>query len=109
MTRQSGRTYSSVTMETLDTKWDKTEGLLLGLRRETAGRREATAHRDIKARWETTERTRSKKRPRGGNNREKRVKITKESDPLALYFKQISRYPLLTVQDEQDIGEQIVN
>jgi len=107
MTRQSGKTYSSVTMETLDTKWDKNEGLLLGLRRETAGRRETTAHREIKARWEATERNRSKKRTRDGG-REKRVKITKECDPLALYFKQISRYPLLTVQDEQLIGEQIV-
>jgi len=96
-------------METLDTKWDKNEGLLIGLRRETAGRREPAAHRDIKARWEATERSRTKKRPRSGSSREKRVKITKESDPLALYFKQISRYPLLTVQDEQDIGEQIVN
>jgi len=30
-----------------------------------------------------------------------------ESDPLALYLKQISRYPLLTLEDEQDIGLKI--
>lgn len=30
-----------------------------------------------------------------------------ESDPLAVYLKQISRFPLLTVVQEQDIGEKI--
>jgi len=39
----------------------------------------------------------------------KRSKVIKESDPLALYFKQISKFPLLTVQEEQGIGEKIVN
>jgi RNA polymerase primary sigma factor len=38
----------------------------------------------------------------------KKSKASKETDPLALYFKQISKYPLLTVQEEQSIGEQIV-
>jgi RNA polymerase primary sigma factor len=38
----------------------------------------------------------------------KKTKITKETDPLALYFKQISKFPLLTVQEEQNIGEKIV-
>ncbi|MDR1955527.1 MAG: sigma-70 family RNA polymerase sigma factor [Treponema sp.] len=38
----------------------------------------------------------------------KKVKISKETDPLALYFKQISKFPLLTVQEEQSIGEKIV-
>lgn len=38
----------------------------------------------------------------------KTVKPQKETDPLALYLKQISRFPLLTVQDEQSIGEKIV-
>jgi RNA polymerase primary sigma factor len=38
----------------------------------------------------------------------KKPKPAKESDPLALYFKQISKFPLLTVQDEQAIGEKIV-
>jgi len=39
----------------------------------------------------------------------KKIKEKKESDPLALYFRQISRYPLLTLQEEQNIGEKIVN
>jgi len=39
----------------------------------------------------------------------KRSKIIKESDPLALYFKQISRFPLLTIQEEQSIGEKIIS
>jgi len=38
----------------------------------------------------------------------KSSKQQKETDPLALYLKQISRFPLLTVQDEQAIGEKIV-
>jgi RNA polymerase primary sigma factor len=38
----------------------------------------------------------------------KKLKPAKETDPLALYLKQISRFPLLTVQDEQAIGQQIV-
>jgi RNA polymerase primary sigma factor len=57
------------------------------------------------------EKNRSKKRvqspglPRAG----KKTKSVKESDPLALYFKQISKFPLLTVQEEQGIGEKIVS
>ncbi|MDR1059475.1 MAG: sigma-70 family RNA polymerase sigma factor [Treponema sp.] len=39
----------------------------------------------------------------------KKVKPARETDPLALYFKQISKFPLLTVQEEQLIGEKIVN
>jgi len=39
----------------------------------------------------------------------KRSKIHKESDPLALYFRQISKFPLLTVQEEQGIGEKIIS
>jgi RNA polymerase primary sigma factor len=38
----------------------------------------------------------------------KKMKTVKETDPLALYFKQISNFPLLTVQEEQIIGEKIV-
>jgi RNA polymerase primary sigma factor len=45
-----------------------------------------------------------KKRVRNGSKREKPIK---ESDSLTLYLKQIAKYPLLTVQDEQFIGEQI--
>ena len=40
---------------------------------------------------------------------QKRVKSQKESDPLALYFRQISRFPLLTLQEEQNIGEKIIS
>ena len=39
----------------------------------------------------------------------KRAKAQKESDPLALYFRQISRFPLLTLQEEQNIGEKIIS
>jgi len=39
----------------------------------------------------------------------KRAKTNKESDPLALYFRQISRFPLLTLQEEQNIGEKIIS
>jgi len=37
----------------------------------------------------------------------KKQKHAKETDPLALYLKQISRYPLLTAEEELTIGEQI--
>jgi len=40
---------------------------------------------------------------------QKRIKAQKESDPLALYFRQISKFPLLTLQEEQNIGEKIIN
>ncbi|MDR2247306.1 MAG: sigma-70 family RNA polymerase sigma factor [Treponema sp.] len=39
---------------------------------------------------------------------EKKVKGSKETDPLALYFKQIAKYSLLSVQEEQIIGEKIM-
>jgi RNA polymerase primary sigma factor len=52
-----------------------------------------------------------KKRPKGSAalKNAKKTKTLKESDPLALYFKQISKFPLLTVQEEQSIGEKIVS
>jgi RNA polymerase primary sigma factor len=50
------------------------------------------------------ERIGKRRRPQG----ERRSRQTKESDPLALYFRQISKYPLLTVQEEQSIGKSIV-
>jgi RNA polymerase primary sigma factor len=53
----------------------------------------------------TTDRTRLKKRVRDSSS--KREKPFKENDPLTLYLKQIAMYPLLTVQDEHFIGEQI--
>ncbi|MDR0455530.1 MAG: sigma-70 family RNA polymerase sigma factor [Treponema sp.] len=39
----------------------------------------------------------------------KRTKVFKETDPLALYFRQISNFPLLTIQEEQNIGEKIIS
>jgi len=42
------------------------------------------------------------------NKNHKRIKTQKESDPLALYFRQISRFPLLTLQEEQNMGEKII-
>nr|WP_052299798.1 sigma-70 family RNA polymerase sigma factor [Treponema primitia] len=47
--------------------------------------------------------------PNPGLQKPKKSKTVKETDPLALYFKQISKFPLLTVQEEQAIGEKIVN
>ncbi|MDR2535140.1 MAG: sigma-70 family RNA polymerase sigma factor [Treponema sp.] len=38
----------------------------------------------------------------------RKSRLSKETDPLALYFKQISKFPLLTVEEEQVIGEKIV-
>jgi RNA polymerase primary sigma factor len=38
----------------------------------------------------------------------KRPRSFKETDPLALYFKQISHYSLLTMEEERYIGEKIV-
>ncbi|GHT84753.1 RNA polymerase sigma factor SigA [Spirochaetia bacterium] len=38
----------------------------------------------------------------------KKPKSSNETDPLALYFKQISQFRLLTAQEEQTIGEKIV-
>jgi RNA polymerase primary sigma factor len=40
-------------------------------------------------------------------SKKKKPKHAKESDPLALYLKQISRYPLLTAEEEISIGESI--
>ncbi|MDR0600349.1 MAG: sigma-70 family RNA polymerase sigma factor [Treponema sp.] len=54
------------------------------------------------------ERGRIKKRIRDNAAREKTARAPKEIDPLSLYFKQISKYPLLTTQDERTIGEQIM-
>ena len=52
----------------------------------------------------------SGKRPKKHSEKAaKKSKLLKESDPLALYFRQISRFPLLTLQEEQNIGEKIVS
>ena len=42
-------------------------------------------------------------------DKSKKLKVQKESDPLALYFRQISKFPLLTLQEEQNIGEKIIS
>lgn len=57
---------------------------------------------------ETVDRSRNKKKLRSSFPQEKRKKALKENSPLGLFLKQISHYPLLTVQDEQYIGEQLV-
>jgi RNA polymerase primary sigma factor len=49
------------------------------------------------------------KRRKVPEKKTKKIKTQKESDPLALYFRQISRFPLLTLQEEQNIGEKIIN
>lgn len=55
----------------------------------------------------------SKTRPRSApasadtNQGAKKNHPSKDADPLALYLKQISRYPLLDLEDEQEIGQKI--
>jgi len=49
------------------------------------------------------------KRKKVSEKSQKRAKSQKESDPLALYFRQISRFPLLTLMEEQNIGEKIIS
>ena len=41
-----------------------------------------------------------------GNSR--KARIVREADPLAVYFRQIAKFPLLTLQEERSIGEMIV-
>jgi RNA polymerase primary sigma factor len=56
-----------------------------------------------------TEKSRTKEKTLTVQSRNaKKLKPPRETDPLALYFKQISKFPLLTVQEEQIIGEKIV-
>jgi RNA polymerase primary sigma factor len=56
-----------------------------------------------------SERGRKKRTPGDRSSKTpNKVKPAKETDPLALYFKQISKFPLLNVQEEQSIGEKIV-
>ncbi|MDR0389439.1 MAG: RNA polymerase sigma factor RpoD/SigA, partial [Spirochaetaceae bacterium] len=45
---------------------------------------------------------------RSSGRKERKTKIYKETDPLAVYFKQIAKFPLLTAQEEQAIGEKIL-
>jgi len=46
---------------------------------------------------------------RPGEKLLRKSKSAKESDPLALYLRQISRYPLLSAEEEQSLGERIAN
>jgi RNA polymerase primary sigma factor len=48
-----------------------------------------------------------KKRSRRPAAGKKTDRLVHETDPLALYLKQISKYPLLTMEEEQSIGEKI--
>jgi len=47
-------------------------------------------------------------RNRKAAKKPEKTKIDKETDPLALYFKQISKFPLLSVEEEQTIAKKIV-
>src|SRR5574344_35522 len=50
---------------------------------------------------------RVKKETEADRKAAKKIRPPKDADPLALYLKQISRYPLLTITDEQEIGQKI--
>jgi len=50
----------------------------------------------------------TKKQSRKLQRNSHKAKTAKDPDPLALYLKQISKYPLLTAQEEQSLGERIV-
>ena len=39
----------------------------------------------------------------------KKTKLLKENDPMTMYFKQIAKFPLLTVHEEKNIGERIIH
>jgi RNA polymerase primary sigma factor len=46
-------------------------------------------------------------RAHAASKQQKKPKAIKEADPLALYLKQISRFPLLSMEEEQRLGERI--
>ncbi len=46
-------------------------------------------------------------RAHAASKQQKKPKAVKEADPLALYLKQISRFPLLSMEEEQRLGEKI--
>ncbi|AEF81457.1 sigma-70 family RNA polymerase sigma factor [Leadbettera azotonutricia] len=50
-----------------------------------------------------------KRRQNTASRSHKKPRLAKETDPLALYFKQISKYSLLSANDEREIGEEMVN
>ncbi|MDR1429057.1 MAG: sigma-70 family RNA polymerase sigma factor [Spirochaetaceae bacterium] len=45
---------------------------------------------------------------RSSGRKERKPRAYKETDPLALYFKQIAKFPLLTAQEERGLGEKIL-
>ena len=82
---------------------------------KTAGQMYAGVSEGMETHWQlkrnrTRNILRNPKDPRNHKilKNQKKVKYQEETDPLTLYFSQISKYPLLTVQDEQAIGEKIV-
>ena len=61
----------------------------------------------MKAETSEKEKTRAKKTVDLERKAAKKVRPPKDADPLALYLKQISRYALLGIEDEQEIGQKI--
>jgi RNA polymerase primary sigma factor len=84
---------NAVNLETIERK-SKKKGAVLHPMSDTGSELNR-----MRKRAQTTHMSKSTKKP----------KVSKETDPLALYFKQISKFPLLTVQEEQNIGEKILN
>jgi RNA polymerase primary sigma factor len=56
-----------------------------------------------------SERNRIVKRLRTAPKTRKKPKLAKETDPLALYFKQISKYPLLSANEEKELGGEMLH
>ncbi|MDR1747652.1 MAG: sigma-70 family RNA polymerase sigma factor [Spirochaetaceae bacterium] len=59
---------------------------------------------------ENNSRRKAKKRPEPvviSGRPGKKTRSVRDADPLALYLKQISKYPLLSAEDERIVGEQI--
>ncbi|HPS45317.1 MAG TPA: sigma-70 family RNA polymerase sigma factor [Treponemataceae bacterium] len=61
----------------------------------------------MKAETSEKEKPRAKKSVDLERKAAKKVRPPKDADPLALYLKQISRYALLGIEDEQEIGQKI--
>jgi RNA polymerase primary sigma factor len=61
----------------------------------------------MKAETSEKEKPRAKKNVDLERKAAKKVRPPKDADPLALYLKQISRYALLGIEDEQEIGQKI--
>ena len=61
----------------------------------------------MKAETSEKEKARAKKTVDLERKAAKKVRPPKDADPLALYLQQISRYALLGIEDEQEIGQKI--